>query len=498
MARPVRPPQTTDVLVIGGGGSGLAAAVSAAQHGARVLLVEKRSRLGGSTALSVGSITAAGTRWQARAGINDSVADFVEDMAQFRPELLTGDAPELRELLAREAAATVHWLDRLGVALVGPYPEPPHRVPRMHNVVPNSRAYIARLSEAARRYRVTVLVATEATELIQEAGRVVGAVLRGPGGRHRVRARHLVLASGDFSGNPRMRRAHLSEHAAAALPINPYANGDGHRMAAAVGADWRRMEITFGPQLRFPPPRRPGLVGRLPTWRWLCRAEGFLVQRLPTRALRPFVKSLLITHTSPASDLFASGAVLVNKAGSRFCDERQSVASLSSQADACGYIILDQQIAEQFNRPPYAISTAPGIAFAYFDDYRRGRPDLVHRAANAAELAKQISVDPDNLARSVKEGSLTAPLYALGPVYSMLTVTEGGLAVDARLRVLDRQGAPIPGLYAVGGVGQGGMLLLGHGHHLAWAMTSGRLVGAWLARAGAESAVLEGGDGSAT
>ncbi len=493
MARPVQPPSVTDVLVIGGGGSGLAAAVSAAQHGARVLLVEKRPRLGGSTAMSVGSITAAGTRWQARAGVTDSVADFIEDMALFRPELLTGDAPALRELLAREAAATVEWLHRLGVALVGPYPEPPHRVPRMHNVVPNSRAYIARLAEAARKHRVTVLVNTEVTELVQDGGRVVGAVLRTPGGRHQVSARHVVLASGDFSGNPEMRRTHLSPHAAAALPINPHANGDGHRMAAALGADWRRMEITFGPQLRFPPPRRPGLISRLPTWRWLCRVEGFLVQRLPTRALRPFVKSLLITHTSPSSDLFTAGAILVNQAGSRFCDERESVAALSSQPDACGYIILDQQIADRFNRPPYAISTAPGIAFAYFDDYRRGRPDLVFRAGSAAELARLTRVDPDNLARSVKEGGLSGPLYALGPVYSMLTVTEGGLAVDAQLRVLNREGVPIPGLYAVGGVGQGGMLLLGHGHHLAWAMTSGRLAGAWLARSGAGSPAREGG-----
>jgi len=59
----------------------------------------------------------------------------------------------------------------------------------------------------------------------------------------------------------------------------------------------------------------------------------------------------------------------------------------------------------------------------------------------------------------------------------MLTVTEGGLAVDRELRVLDEHGEPIPGLYAVGGVAQGGMLLLGHGHHIAWAMTSGRVVG---------------------
>lgn len=495
---PRRFARTTDVLVIGGGGSGLAAAVSAAQHGAQVLLVEKQPRLGGSTARSVGSITAAGTRLQSRAGIHDSAADFVEDMAAFKPDLLAGDAPPLRELLARESAATVEWLEKLGVALVGPYPEPPHRVHRMHNVVPSSRAYIARLSEAARRLGVRVELSADTTELISDGGRVVGAVVRTAGGPIAVEARQgVVIASGDFSGNAEMRHAHLSPEAAAAHPINADANGDGHRLAAALGAAWRRMDVIFGPQLRFAPPRRPGLVSRLPTWRWLCKAEAFLVQRLPASALRPFVKSLLITHTSPAAAMFTSGAVLVNTAGARFCDEKASVGPLSSQDGARGHIIFDGRIADQFSRPPNAISTAPGIAFAYFDDYRRGRPDLIFRADTPQELAAKIGVDADNLAKAVLDGDLRAPLYAMGPVYSMLTVTEGSLAVDAELRVLDQDGAPLPGLYAVGGVGQGGMLLLGHGHHIAWAMTSGRLVGRQLARAASDTGAVAGG-GSAS
>src|SRR5215217_4751665 len=74
---------TCDVLVIGGGGAGLTAAISAAERGASVLLIERRSKLGGSTAMSVGSFTAAGTPWQRRKGINDGIDDFIEDMAAF-------------------------------------------------------------------------------------------------------------------------------------------------------------------------------------------------------------------------------------------------------------------------------------------------------------------------------------------------------------------------------------------------------------------------------
>jgi fumarate reductase flavoprotein subunit len=174
--------------------------------------------------------------------------------------------------------------------------------------------------------------------------------------------------------------------------------------------------------------------------------------------------------------------VLVNHRGERFCDEKTSVAELSTQPEGKGWIVMDARIAAAFNQEPNAISTAPGIAFAYFDDYRRGRPDLVHEAGTSAELAAGCGLDAEALEESVHSGGLTPPLVAIGPCFSTLTVTEGALAVDCSLRVLDADGRPLPGLYAVGAVGQGGMMLLGHGHHIGWAMTSGRVAGETVAR----------------
>ena len=75
-----------------------------------------------------------------------------------------------------------------------------------------------------------------------------------------------------------------------------------------------------------------------------------------------------------------------------------------------------------------------------------------------------------------------APFIALGPVRSVFVHNEGGLAVDTNHRVLDAQGQPIRGLYAAGSTGQGGLLLKGHGHHLAWAFVSGRRAGRIAAR----------------
>ena len=69
----------------------------------------------------------------------------------------------------------------------------------------------------------------------------------------------------------------------------------------------------------------------------------------------------------------------------------------------------------------------------------------------------------------------------LGPAKAFFTTTEGGCAINQRFEVLDEAGEAIPGLYAVGQNGLGGQILWGHGLHIAWAMTSGRMVGEQLA-----------------
>jgi fumarate reductase flavoprotein subunit len=317
-----------------------------------------------------------------------------------------------------------------------------------------------------------------------EDGRIAGLVVERAGAREQVAVRRgVVIATGDFAGNPELRRRFLSPAAAAANPINPANTGDGHLLAAGVGAAWRNMDVIFGPQLRFPPPGGT-LLDQLPPWRWLSALGAAYVNRVPHSLLRPFVKSVLVTHTSPSAKLFAEGAILVNAEGRRFCDERASTAELAFQEGATGYIVMGADVATRFTRYPYFISTAPGIAYAYFQDYARARPDVVHRAPDVETLAGKLGVSRAALAESLATTGrdFRAPLYALGPVRSMLTVTEGGIAVDERCRALREDGRVIEGLYAAGGAGQGGMQLLGHGLHIAWAFTSGRIAGEDAAR----------------
>src|SRR5688572_20712681 len=127
-----------DVIVVGGGGSALAAAAEAAQAGARVMLLEKNPKLGGSTAWSVGSYSATRTPHQRRAGIVDSPDAHFEDLALFAGERAHRDNPSLRRILVDQAGETLEWLMAAGVVFLGPALEPPHRQPRMHNVVPGS------------------------------------------------------------------------------------------------------------------------------------------------------------------------------------------------------------------------------------------------------------------------------------------------------------------------------------------------------------------------
>ncbi len=470
----------TDVLVVGGGGSGLAAAVGAAEAGAKVTLLEKNPALGGSTAWSVGSITATGTAHQRAKGIEDDPAAHFEDLGKLAGPLANRDNLALRRLLVENAPETVRWLRAMGVEFIGPLEEPPHRKPRMHVVLPNSRAYIHRLSRRARALGVEIRLGARATRIVVDEGAAVGVEAVAGGRAILFRARRgVVLAGGDYSGDAALKAAHVSDRLARTPAVNPTATGDCQRLVEAVGGEILNGDLALGPVLRFARPSRRPLTGRLPPWPALTKFMRWAMDRLPPGLIRPFVMSFMVTVLAPERSLFANGALLVSASGDPLADPAGPGEAVAATADNSGWIVFDDAVARRFAAWPNFVSTAPGVAYAYLPDYRRARPDLCRQAPTPERLAARIGADPDRLGAALRGAP---PFHALGPLHAYVVYTDGGVRVSEALEVLRADGAPIPGLYAAGSTGQGGLLLEGHGHHLGWAFTSGRLAGGRAAR----------------
>lgn len=494
----------TDVVVVGGGGSGLAAAIEARSLGRRVVLLERNAKLGGSTAKSIGSITATNTPHQLRKGIRDCPDDHFEDMARFsaaskrvrESRYPISDNTALRRIFVDNVPDTFRWLMAMGVEFYGPLPEPPHRKPRMHNVLPNSGAYAYHLEKAARRAGVDIVTSARVKRLLVEQGGVVGALCDTADGAVEYRARGgVVLTTGDFSGDPEMRTQYLSEGFTDIQPVNPANAGDGHKMVLELGGRIVHTGL-HSAGIRFQPPPSSWITA-LPPQRAFMRLVNWAMETLPHWLLRPVVMSFLTTILVPSPKLFKAGAVLINARGERFLDELDSPSDtstpvLAQQPGKLAYVLLDGKLAEKFSRWPHYVSTAPGFAYAFVPDYRRTRKDVFHEASTLEALAARIGASPETLRKTVDDynASLASPataagrlqldrgpFIAMGPVRHYLNFSDSGVAVDTRLQVLGPHDKPIPGLFAAGSVGMGGMLLEGHGHHIGWAFTSGRLAG---------------------
>ncbi|HLA20756.1 MAG TPA: FAD-binding protein, partial [Pseudolabrys sp.] len=394
----------------------------------------------------------------------------------------------LRRVLADAMPDTFRWLLQHGVRFYGPMPEPPHSKPRMHNVLPNSRAFITHLARAARRAGVTIACGARAIALVTEQGRVTGVDCATASGPRRFRARGgVVLAAGDFTSDPELKAQFIGPQEAKIDGVNVTATGDGQKLALALGARIVNGDLALGPELRFVPPPGRNMLLMLPPWRLLANLMAWSLEQMPSALLRPFVMSFVTTALAPSPEIFAAGAILINKLGQRFTDELDKPAyALPDQPDKVAYILLDRRMAELFGAWPHFISTAPGVAYAYVDDYRRNRADIFNTAATLDDLASKLALPAAALAATIGAHNASAgnrpllgegPYVALGPLRAVFVHAEGGLAVDREHRVLGEGDKPIPGLYAAGSTGQGGLLLKGHGHHLGWAFASGRRAG---------------------
>jgi succinate dehydrogenase/fumarate reductase flavoprotein subunit len=445
--------------------------------------------------MSVGSIAAAGTPDQHRLGIIDTTDSHFHDYQTLSGSLAASEDQELVRLLIDNVPGTVKWLRSIGVEFFGPVEEPPHAVPRLLTVLPGSRSYIYHLRKRALKVGVDIQLKTRAQNLCEEGSRIIGVQAETAQGAtvNFYADRGVILASGDFSASTNLKRDWISETVSTFQPVNPFANGDAQVMASARGASVLNASLFDVPSMRLIPPASAGFYGllqKLPPTRLLTRPIKWGLRYLPKRLIRPLMMGFVTTYLSPREALFTDGAILVDTAGVLKSDTSENINLIvASLGESGGYIVGDKRLRDRYSAEPNYVATAPGVAHAFMPDFRRGRKDVYLEANSLGELATRLRIPSSKLEESVAKSNAArlakgsapqlekAPFFALGPVRGFLLQTNGGLKINARLEVTGVDSDPIPGLYAVGNAGQGGLALFGHGHHLGWAFTSGRLAG---------------------
>lgn len=479
--------ETVDIVVVGGGGAGLSAAVSALDKGKSVILLEKFPAIGGNTVRTGGWVNAAQPEWQrtfpsldgeketliALANtpyaefngryldnfkvLQQQIASYLADVEQGRNYLfdsvelhriqtyLGGKRTDLKgntiysqydlvENLTNRAMETVNWLSDKGVDFntsvvdipVGALWRRSHKPKR-----PKGAEFIEVLQRNVVEKNGRIMTDTKAEHFIVEDGKVVGVEASKPNGTkvilHVINA--VILTSGGFGANTKMLQQYNTYWQDIPDDIkttnSPAITGDGIRMGEEVGAD---------------------LVGM-----------GF-AQLMPVSD--PKSGALLTGLIVPPANF-----VFVNQDGRRFVDECESRDVLSKAFYDNGglvYMIADEEIRK----------TAANTSDEKIE--REIREGVIYQADTLEELAQQIGVPGEALVETIKKYNQyvdlgydpefhksafdlkveKAPFYAT-PRKPAVHHTMGGLKIDTEAHVINKDGHIIPGLYAAGEVAGG-------------------------------------------
>lgn len=244
-AAPADIEKETDVVVVGGGMAGLAAALGAAESGAKVILLEKAAFTGGASATSGGEILAADTSVQEAAGIADTAQSLVDYWLEKGEG---GVNEEMVTYVGLTAPATIDWLMSMGTKLEMETPtsmpwQDPMRCHKTAEGVASTTGtgggvgFTIPMTKAAEKLGVEFLYETPAQQLIMDGAAVVGVeAMTKQGGKVTIRAKNVILATGGFDGNDEMMKQYAPLVMGRSGVMQQH-NGDGHRMAEEAGAE---------------------------------------------------------------------------------------------------------------------------------------------------------------------------------------------------------------------------------------------------------------------
>jgi len=226
------------VIVIGGGGCGLSAALAAADGGAEVLVLERDPKLWGTTSMSTGLIPAAGTPEQAAQGIADDPQRFADDILR-KPDGATDAEIALR--LAEQSADTVAWLREthgVNLSLLTDFLYPGHSAMRMYGMPNRSGAELmAAMEDAVGAAGVNVLTDATVNRLVREGDRITGVVYTRPdGSEEALGCEAVILACCGFAGNAEMVARFMPELENATFHGHPGNKGDAVRWPRSLAS----------------------------------------------------------------------------------------------------------------------------------------------------------------------------------------------------------------------------------------------------------------------
>lgn len=483
-----------DVVVVGAGGAGMTAAITAAAEGKTVVILESQSMVGGNSVRATGGMNAGKTVYQDEnefgesAGVEKTLKTAAEKYAdnetitalaktvseqwaayQANPtgyfdsvELMELDTmiggkgindPELVETLCANSADAIDWLDEHGITLHNVSSFGGASVKRIHRPV-NAEGktvsvgsyMIPLLQENCEKAGVKMMLDTTATEILTDAnGAAVGVKATGASGETvTVNAKAVILASGGFGANLDMVVKYKPELKGFMTTNAPGIQGQGIEMAEAIGAATVDMD-----QIQIHPTVEANTAA------------------LITEGLR------------------GDGAILINEEGQRFIDEvgtRDVVSAAEiAQTGSYSWLVVDQAMADASSVIQGYIKKGYTVTGTTYEEL--GKAMGVDAAAFAETMEKwngyvEAKNDPDFGRTSFANPLNTAPYYAV-KVTAGVHHTMGGLKINANTEVLNEKGEVIPGLFAAGEVTGGvhGANRLG-GNAVADFTVFGRIAGA--------------------
>ena len=465
----------TDVVVIGAGASGLAAALTAAQGGAKVIIFEKQPYPGGSSLFFQGMF-AVESELQRKQYIGYTRDEAFKNIMDYSHWLAN---PRLVRAFVNESANTIAWLQQQGVEFTEASTLHPDGIRTYHLVKGFGASVVKALAAKAEEKGVDIRLATPVTKLVKQGDRVTGVIAEKDGKPIEVEAKAVVIATGGYANN----KEWMKKYTGFDTDVNIFSigqvgkTGDGIRMAWEAGGVEQGIGVLCGHRLG---PRGPGAKELGP---------------VGCAAVQP--------------DLW------VNKHGERFADETLHfddalIGAVAARSKDYSYTIFDETIKKEMVEKGIerimGQQNPPGTRLVEFDKEFNNALEMGNKdifvADSVEELAKKIGIDPAVLRATVDEYNgycekghdevfaknrkylrpIKGPKFYAIRAYAVSLGTLGGIKINHKTEVVDKQEKPIPGLYAVGS-DAGGMygdtypLAGASGTASAFAVNSGRIAG---------------------